>query len=65
MDLPRQVSSIIKPPLLDGTIYPYWKAKMRVFLKSIDERAWLAIVNSGTPPTVTTRTVTTLKPTML
>ena len=38
---------------------------MRVFLKSIDERVWLAVVNGWTPPTITTGTVTTLKPTTL
>ena len=61
MDLPIESSSIVRPPLLDGTNYPYWKAKMRVFLKSIDERVWLIVVNSWTSSTITTETVTTLK----
>ena len=65
MDFPREGSSTVRPPLLDGTNYPYWKAKMRAFLKSIDERVWLAVVNGWTPPTITTGTVTTLKPTTL
>ena len=38
---------------------------MRTFLKSIDERVWLVVVNGWTPPTITTGTVTTLKQTML
>ena len=62
MDWPREGSSTVRPPLLDGTNYPYWKAKMRAFLKSIDERVWLAVINGWTPPTVITGEVTVLKP---
>ena len=65
MDFPREGSSIVRPSLLNRTNYPNWKVEMRVFLKSIDERVWLAIVNGWTPPTITTRTVTTLKSTTL
>ena len=36
---------------------------MRVFLKSIDERVWLVVVNGWTPPSIIAGTVTTLKPT--
>ena len=45
MDWPKEGSSTTRPPLLDGTNYPYWKAKMRAFLKSIDERVWKAVIN--------------------
>ena len=45
MDLPKENSFTIRPPSLDGTNYRYWKAKMRAFLKSIDEHVWLAVVN--------------------
>src|ERR1044072_7161334 len=37
------------PPVLDGTNYDYWKARMTVFLKSIDYKTWKAIVNGWTP----------------
>ena len=65
MEWPREGSFTIRPPLLDGTNYPYWKAKMRAFLKSIDERVWLAVVDSWTLPTVITGTITILKSTTL
>ena len=29
-------SSVTKPPFFDGSNYPYWKARMRIFLESID-----------------------------
>ena len=62
MDWLREGSSTVRPPLLDGTNYPYWKTKMRAFLKSIDERVWLAIINGWTPPTVITDELTIAKP---
>ena len=40
LDLPKKCSSKTWPPLLDGTYYPYWKAKIRVFLKFINEHIW-------------------------
>src|ERR1700726_73537 len=49
--------------LLDGTNYQFWKARIRIFIKSIDERAWLSVLNGWTEPTVTTDGVTTVKPT--
>ncbi|GFS37268.1 protein kinase superfamily protein [Actinidia rufa] len=61
----KEGTSTVRPPLLDGTNYPYWKAKMRDFLKAIDECVWLAVVNGWTSPTPTTGTITILKPTTL
>ena len=29
--------------MLEGANYPYWKTKMRAFLKAVDERVWMAI----------------------
>ena len=52
MDLPKEGSSTTRPPLLDVTNYSYWKADMRDFLKSIDERVWQAVINGGKPPIV-------------
>ena len=59
MNLPREDSSIVRPPLFDETNYPYWQANMRDFLKLIDERIWLAVVNGWTSPTLTIGTVMT------
>src|ERR1044072_4469694 len=37
-------------PILDGTNYDYWKARMVAFLKSIDNKTRKAIVKGWTPP---------------
>ena len=29
-----------KPPLFDGTNYPYWKIRMSAYLQSIGSRVW-------------------------
>ncbi|XP_062080215.1 uncharacterized protein LOC133784967 [Humulus lupulus] len=44
-------SSITRPPLLNDTNYPYWKVRMRAFIKSQDERVWRSILSGWTPPT--------------
>ena len=51
MDLQREVGSISRPPLLDGTNYAYWKARMHAFIKSLNDRAWRAVVNGWEAPT--------------
>ena len=38
MDLLKESGSTNRPPLLDGTNYGYWKARMCAFIKSIDEK---------------------------
>ena len=48
-------------PIFDGSNYAYWKAHMKLILKSIDERVWLLCENGWTPPTVTVNDITTLK----
>ena len=50
MDFHRDGPSSIRPPILDGSNYGYWKARMRAYLKSIDERVWFAVVNGWSPP---------------
>ena len=32
--------SLVIPPHFDGNNYAYWKVRIKVFLKSIDERVW-------------------------
>ena len=58
MDWPKEGSFTTRLHLLDGTNYPYWKAKMRVFLKSRDERVWQVVINGWEPPIVITGEVT-------
>ena len=43
--------SLIIPPLFDGTNYAYWKACMRAFLQSLDEKVQQAMEISWTKPT--------------
>ena len=45
--------STSRPPLLKGTKYGYWKARLRAFKKSIDEKSWGSIVLGWEPPTKT------------
>ncbi|CAM8956815.1 unnamed protein product [Rhodiola kirilowii] len=42
--------SITRPPLLEGSNYATWKPVMRSFLKSLDERAWKAVLRGWTEP---------------
>ncbi|GAA0164080.1 hypothetical protein LIER_19799 [Lithospermum erythrorhizon] len=47
----KEGTSITRPPQLDGTNYPYWKAKMIAFFRSIDTKTWKAILTGWTAPT--------------
>ncbi|KAL8552975.1 hypothetical protein ACS0TY_001591 [Phlomoides rotata] len=44
------LSATLKPPVLDGTNYAYWKPKMGMYIKSIEERAWRSILTGWEPP---------------
>ena len=46
-------SSVTKPPFFDGSNYPYWKARMRIFLESIDSDVRDMIDIGYKPPMVT------------
>ena len=35
--------SLVIPFYFDGNNYAYWKVRMKVFLKSIDERVWNSV----------------------
>ena len=35
--------SLVIPPHFDENNYAYWKVRMKVFLKSIEERVWKSI----------------------
>ena len=43
--------SFVIPSHFDGTNYAYWKASMKVFLKSIDDGAWNSIEYRWEKPT--------------
>ncbi|CAM8907116.1 unnamed protein product [Rhodiola kirilowii] len=46
----KEGHSITRPPLLEGSNYASWKPKMKSFLKSLDERAWKAVLTGWTEP---------------
>jgi len=43
--------SIARPPMFDGTEYPYWKTTMRIFLNTID--AWDIVESGFSKPKIT------------
>ena len=43
--------SLVVPPHFDGNNYSYWKVRMKVFLKSIDERVWNSVEYGWEKPT--------------
>ncbi|XP_073025191.1 uncharacterized protein [Primulina eburnea] len=45
-------NTVFRPPVLDGSNYALWKVKMRVFIKSIEERAWLRVLDGWSPPKI-------------
>ena len=53
MDFKREGASVQRPPLLDGTDFSYWKARMKAFIKSMDEKAWRAILTGWKHPMTT------------
>ena len=42
--------SISRPPLFDGSNYPYWKARMKTFIKTLNEKAWRSMLTSWKHP---------------
>ncbi|CAM8913675.1 unnamed protein product [Rhodiola kirilowii] len=48
----KEGQSTTRPPLLEGSNYASWKPKMKYFLKSLDERAWKAVLIGWTEPTM-------------
>ncbi|XP_075524464.1 uncharacterized protein LOC142556847 [Primulina tabacum] len=45
-------NTVFRPPVLDGSNYAFWKVKMRVFIKSIEERAWQRVLDGWSPPKI-------------
>ncbi|XP_062100592.1 uncharacterized protein LOC133806517 [Humulus lupulus] len=52
MEMFREGGSTSRPPMLEGVNYPYWKTKMRAFLRAVDERVWMAVEDGWKCPTV-------------
>ena len=47
----RDGSTTNRPPFFDGSNYAYWKARMRIFLQSMDRPVWLSTQTGYTLPT--------------
>ena len=45
MNMEKEGGPVNRPPILDGTNYEYWKARMVAFLKSLDSRTWKAVIS--------------------
>ena len=46
----KEEGIVNKPPILDGTNYDYWKARMVAFIKSMDNKSWKSVVKGWDPP---------------
>ncbi|TYK17067.1 Retrovirus-related Pol polyprotein from transposon TNT 1-94 [Cucumis melo var. makuwa] len=62
MEIIRERPSASRPPLLDGKNYSYWKPRMIFFIKTLDGKAWRALVGGYEPPMVTMNGVSVPKP---
>ena len=49
----RDGGSVHRPPILDGSNYDYWKPRMVAFLKSLDNKAWKAVLTGWVHPVIT------------
>jgi len=45
-------ASINRPPMFYGLIYQFWKVRMIIFIESVDQGVWDAIVNGPFVPQV-------------
>ncbi|KAA0055054.1 gag-pol polyprotein [Cucumis melo var. makuwa] len=62
MEIIREGPSASCPPVLDGKNYSYWKPRMIFFIKTLDGKAWRALVAGYEPPMVTMDGVSVSKP---
>ncbi|XP_012833689.1 PREDICTED: uncharacterized protein LOC105954566 [Erythranthe guttata] len=53
MNAHMEGGSTTRPPLLTGTNYSYWKTKMKMFIKSMDEDAWRTVLTGWKRPVAT------------
>ena len=38
-----KINNTKKPPQFDGSNYPYWKAKMITYIKSVNRKVWKVV----------------------
>ncbi|KAG9453136.1 hypothetical protein H6P81_006040 [Aristolochia fimbriata] len=64
MENQKEVVQAVKPPVLDGTNFPYWKTRMRAFIKALNEKAWKSVLTGWTPTVTNAAGDITIKPEM-
>ncbi|XP_060967078.1 uncharacterized protein LOC133035302 [Cannabis sativa] len=62
MEMFREGGSTSRPPMLEGDNYPYWKTKMRAFLRAVDEKVWMSIEEGWSKPTLMENEIVIPKP---
>ncbi|KAA0032065.1 gag-pol polyprotein [Cucumis melo var. makuwa] len=62
MEIIREGPSTSRPPVLDSKNYSYWKPCMIFFIKTLDGRAWRALVAGYEPLMITVDGVSVPKP---
>ncbi|KAA0032410.1 gag-proteinase polyprotein [Cucumis melo var. makuwa] len=62
MEIIREGPSTSRPLILDGKNYSYWKSRMIFFIKTLDGRAWRALVAGYEPPMIIVDGVSVPKP---
>ncbi|KAM6574972.1 hypothetical protein CsatA_023299 [Cannabis sativa] len=62
MEMFREGGSTSRPSMLEGANYPYWKTKMRAFLRAVDERVWMSIEEGWWKPTMMENEIVIPKP---
>ncbi|TYK19154.1 gag-pol polyprotein [Cucumis melo var. makuwa] len=62
MEIIREGPSASRPPVLNGKNYSYWKPRMIFFIKTLDGKAWRALVVGYDPPMITVNGVSVPKP---
>ncbi|KAA0066663.1 gag-pol polyprotein [Cucumis melo var. makuwa] len=62
MEIIREGPSTSRPSILDGKNYSYWKPQMIFFIKTLDGKAWRALVAGYDPPIITVNGVSVPKP---
>lgn len=58
----KNESHTLRPPILDGTNYFYWKQRMKEYIKAIDKKTCKTIIEKWVPHVVVVNDVTTPKP---
>ncbi|KAA0063440.1 gag-pol polyprotein [Cucumis melo var. makuwa] len=62
MEIIREGPSASRPLVLDCKNYSYWKPRVIFFIKTLDGKAWRALVGGYEPPMITVNGVSVPKP---